>query len=277
MSDPKPQSLSNRQSTGTQHTLAVLPLAGYCLLLYSLFNLLASPESGLSIGPELFINRVNQLLSLFPIFLVGSAFVFSNQRRNARKKSYTSLQRPALWFVLILAIVYLGCIPVSFLSRHAMVSRDASILEDTSSDLEQRKAKILSSVAQAQSVNSIVTSLSQFPEVRSMRITTDESVEDVRKALSSGLDEAIRLRIENLKREQSSRREQFASSVRTSTIGTLIASGSFFILFLNLMPELTNNFSRVLSKYNPSKGSRRRSTSQRSQLVQKIYKLFRLF
>jgi len=260
VTDSKSQSSSNTHATSTPPAGSVLPFSGYCLILYSLANLFLYSDSSSSIGPELFLNRINQLLSLFPLFFVGTALIFSNQKRSLLSRSYTPLQSAALWFALILGVIYIACLPVSFLSHHSMVARDASIVNDTRTELNQRKSEILSTIANAQSVNSIATTLSQFPEVRSMRIQANESVDDVRKAISSGVDDAIRRRIEELKREQSSRRDQYSSSVRTSTVGTIIAGCSFLLLFFKLMPELSNSLLRVIRrKQSPSSLRRRHS------------------
>jgi hypothetical protein len=259
VTDSRSQSSSAVHPKSTPPSGSVLPYAGCCLILYSLVNLFLLSDSS-SIGPELFLNRINHLLSLFPLFFVGTALIFANQKRSRLSRSDSPLQSAALWFALILGVIYIACLPVSFLSRHSMIARDASIVNDTRTELNQRKSEILSSIANAQSVNSIATTLSQFPEVRSMRIQADESVDDVRKAISSGVDDAIRMRIDDLKREQSSRRDQYASSVRTTTVGTLIAGCSFLFLFFQLMPALSNSLHRVLRRKKSHSSSRHRHT-----------------
>ena len=77
-----------------------------------------------------------------------------------------------------------------------------------------------------------------FPEISRIFISPTQSPNDIRKGISTSIDQGIKAELEQLKLQQRTRQRQIMFNVRSVAGGSLIAALSFFSLATWLFPWL---------------------------------------
>lgn len=214
----------------------VLGLAGYSLLAYALYNLIASfLIGGFGGGPEIILNRMTQVLGVYPLLLLGPALIFAPHRASQLTGLVPNLVR---WLVLLLALIYLLFVPVAMLNQFTLVQIDSNQIERLEVSLSRRKQEILRAIEPLQSADAFRSTLSRFPEITSITIAPGESIGSIRADISTAINQAIQQEITRLRQTQQQRREASRSTALSISIGSLIASLSLLGLASYLLPWL---------------------------------------
>jgi hypothetical protein len=214
----------------------VLSLAGYSLLAFSLYNVLSALLiGGFASGPEITLNRITQLLSIYPLLLLGPVLIFAPQNARRLHSLWPDLVR---WLVFLLALTYLLLVPVALINQFSLVQRDANQVKRLEATLDRRKQEILEAVAGLESPESFRGALSRFPEVTSITIAPGESTTEIRSGISAGIDQSIKAEVDRLKQVQALRQQQARDTGRSLAAGSLIAGVSLLGLASILLPWL---------------------------------------
>ncbi|MFM7360218.1 MAG: hypothetical protein ACKO25_00015 [Cyanobium sp.] len=227
-----PRSTSSFDGINSQ----VLSLAGYSLLAFSLYNVLSALLiGGFASGPEITLNRITQLLSIYPLLLLGPALIFAPHGARRLRSLWPELVR---WLVFLLAVMYLLFVPVTLFNQFSLVQRDANQVKRLEASLGRRKQEILRAVDGLQSPDAFRGALSRFPEVTSITIAPGESPAAIRRGISGGIDQSIAAEIDRVKQVQARRLREARSAGRSLAVGNLIAGVSLLALASYLLPWL---------------------------------------
>lgn len=214
----------------------VLSLAGYSLLAYALYNVVSAVLiGGFGSGPEITFSRMTQLLSIFPLLLLGPVLIFTPQGALRVRGLWPGLVR---WLVFLLAVMFLLFVPVAFLNQYFLGQRDANQVKRLETDLGRRKQEIMGAIAPLQSLEAFRSTLSRFPEVTSINIAPGESAVQVRKDISTSIDRGIEVELNRLRQAQQQRLQAAAATARSVAAGSLIAGISLLGLATHLLPWL---------------------------------------
>lgn len=214
----------------------VLSLAGYALLAYALFNVVSAILTvGFGSGPEITLNRMSQLLSAFPLLLLGPVLIFTPHGARRQHALWTDLVR---WLVFLLSVMFLLFIPVAFLNQYSLAQRDESQVKRLETDLGSRRQEILKAVEPLQSPEAFRTALGSIPEITSISIAPGETVAEIRSAISTGIDKGIEAEVTRLRQAQQLRLQAAKQSARSLAAGSLIACISMLALASHLLPWL---------------------------------------
>jgi hypothetical protein len=214
----------------------VLGLAGYGLLAYALYNLIASfLIGGLGAGPEIILNRMTQVLALYPLLLLGPALIFAPHRASQLRSLGPNLVR---WLVLLLALIYLLFVPVALLNQFALVQRDNNQIKREEVTLDRRRQEILRAIEPLQSADAFRSTLSRFPEITSLTIAPGETTTSIRAAIRTGVNQAIQQEISRLRQTLQQRRKALRTTALSVSFGSLIAGLTLLGLASYLLPWL---------------------------------------
>jgi hypothetical protein len=214
----------------------VLSLAGYSLLAFSFYNVLSAVLiGGFASGPEITLNRISQLLSIYPMLLLGPALIFAPHGARRLRSLWPDLVR---WLVFLLAVMYLLFVPVTLLNQYSLVQRDANQVKRLEATLGRRKQEILRAVTGLQSPEAFRGALSRFPEITAITIAPGESPTTIRSGISDGIDQSIKAEIDRVKQVQALRLREARGTGRSLAAGSLIAGLSLLGLASYLLPWL---------------------------------------
>lgn len=211
-------------------------VGGFGLLAYGIYNLLAVLLGGGG-GPEVVLARIAQLVALFPVLFLAPVLIFANSA--AREWEDGPWQKAVRWLVLLLGVTYLLFIPISILNHFTIVKSDANVVQRLETSLRSRKQEILAAVAGAGDAESFRRVLSRFPEISNVRISEVDSPAEVRRGIAAGIDLGIRQQLEQLRSQQSSRRELLGATTRQTALGSLVCGISMMALASRLLAWLS--------------------------------------
>ncbi len=254
-------------STSTPSTLFVE--AGYCLFSYSVFNLILLILSG-SGGPEATLNKITQLIAIFPVFFLGSILIFSKEKTSMYRSSRSLVQGLISWIVLFISLVYYICIPVSILNLYFITSSDQTIVSGIEGSLNSKRKEILDAVKDKNSVESIRSSLLQFPEITNVTFSSQNSLAEIRNGITLNIDKVINTKLAEVRDAQAKRQSTFSSIVRNLVIGCLISGISFSLLSKRLFPDFFHSFSLMFKWAIPGRNTSRQSTRKHRSLIYKF-------
>lgn len=232
--EPTTPSISSAGGMG-ENSRNILALAGYGLIVYGLYNIVITLLSG-SGGVDVVVNRISQLVALFPVLFLGPALLYAAQpgARRASALRYVIVR----WMVLVLALSYLAFIPLSIFTQYNYDRTTENVVRRLETSLQKRRAEILKSVAGASTPDQFRSALSQFPEVSAVNINPAESPAQVRDGIAKGINQGIRSQIEQSKRERANRVQFLAALVRTAALGSFVSGLSMMALALRIIPWL---------------------------------------
>jgi len=214
----------------------ILTVAGYGLVAYGIYSLLVILLSGSGAGADVVINRIAQLVALFPVLFLGPALLNVAQPTARRESAFRHVL--VRWLVLVVALSYLAFLPISFLTQYNFDRTSENVLRRLETSLLKRRTEILKSVAGASSPDQFRTALSQFPEVSSVNINPSDSPLKVRETIAADINQGIRAQIERSKNDRTSRTQLLAAVVRTTALGSLVSGVAMMALALRIVPWL---------------------------------------
>jgi hypothetical protein len=210
-------------------------LGGFGLLAYGIYNLLAVLISGGS-GPEVVLVRIGQLVALFPVLFLAPVLIFSNTASKGREDG--PWRKTLRWLVLVLGVTYLLFVPISFLNQFTILKTDANVVQRLETTLRNRKQEILAAVAEARDAEAFRRALSRFPEISNVKISQVDTPADIRRGIASGIDLGVRQQLDQLRSQQSSRRDALGASVRQTALGSLVCGITMMALASRLLAWL---------------------------------------
>lgn len=214
----------------------VLSLAGYSLLAYALYNVVSALLiGGFGSGPEITLSRMTQLLSIYPLLMLGPALIFTPHGARRLRSLWSDLVR---WLVFLLAMMFLLFVPVAFLNQYSLGQRDANQVKRLEGNLSRRKEEILRAIAPLQSPEAFRTTLSRFPEVTSINIAPGETPSQLRSAIGTSIDRGIEVEVNRLRQNQQQRLRAARTTARSVAAGSTIAGISLLGLASYLLPWL---------------------------------------
>lgn len=214
----------------------VMGLAGYSLLAYALYNMIAIFMVGsIGAGQEIILNRMTQALALYPLLLLGPALIFAPHRASQLRSLGPNLVR---WLVLLLALTYLLFFPVAILNQYTLVQSDNNQIKRQEVSLNRRRQEILRAIEPLQSADAFRSTLGRFPEITSLTIAPGDTIASIRTAIRTGLNQAIQQEISRLRQSQQERRKALRRAALSISIGSLIAGLSLLGLASYLLPWL---------------------------------------
>ncbi|MCS5692552.1 hypothetical protein NZK33_11215 [Cyanobium sp. FGCU-6] len=213
----------------------ILTVAGYGLIAYGLYNIVITLLSGRG-GVDVVVNRISQLVALFPVLFLGPALLYAAQP-GARRES--ALRHVLVrWLVLVLALSYLAFIPLSIFTQYNYDRITENVVRRLDATLQKRRAEILKSVAGASTPDQFRSALSQFPEVSAVNINPADSPAQVRDGIAKGINQGIRSQIEQANRDRANRVQFLGALVRTAALGSFVCGLSMMALALRIIPWL---------------------------------------
>lgn len=214
----------------------VLALGGLGLLAYAVYSLVRIVLSGdAGVGPEASLSRMSQLVSLYPVLLLGPLLLFVPQGARRQKGFWKGVSR---WLVFLLAIMFLLFVPLAFLNQYQVTQADANQVKRFEALLQKRKQEILTAVRPLQSPDQFRGALAQFPEITEINIPSSQSAADIRRGIVDGIDRGIKAEVDQLRARQRQRMLVITTNVRSVAAGSLIAGSTLLSLASWLLPWL---------------------------------------
>lgn len=214
----------------------VLTLGGLGLLAYALYSLLRIVLSGDSgVGPEASLARMSQLVSLYPVMLLGPLLLFVPQGARRQKGFWKGVSR---WLVFLLAVMFLLFVPLAFLNQYQVTQADANQVQRFEALLQKRKQEILTAVRPLTAADQFRTVLARFPEVTQVNIPPDQAAGEIRQGIADGINRGIKAEVDQLRARQRQRMLVITMNVRSVAAGSLIAGLTLFTLASWLLPWL---------------------------------------
>jgi len=214
----------------------VLTLGGLGLLAYALYSLLRIVLSGDSgVGPEASLARMSQLVSLYPVLLLGPLLLFVPQGARRQKGFWKGVSR---WLVFLLAVMFLLFVPLAFLNQYQVTQADANQVQRFEALLQKRKQEILTAVRPLTATDQFRTVLARFPEVTQVNIPPDQTATEIRQGIADGINRGIKAEVDQLRARQRQRMLVITTNVRSVAAGSLIAGLTLFTLASWLLPWL---------------------------------------
>jgi hypothetical protein len=247
---------------------SMLELGGFGLITYGLYSVVRTFLDIQAWGtPEASLSLMLQLVSLFPLLVIGPILIFAPQGSIRVKSSPKKLTK---WLTFILAAMFLFFIPLSFFNHFTLIQTDTNQVKRLESSLEKRKQEILRSVKDANTPPEFQKILSTFSEIRDISFSPGQSGDSIRKDISDGIDRGIESGVERLRASQRERSRVFANVVRNVALGSFISGFTFFVLATWLLDwllparKVLTNLAGILTKgfplgyfFSKSKSSRR--------------------
>lgn len=214
----------------------VLTLGGLGLLAYALYSLLRIVLSGDSgVGPEASLARMSQLVSLYPVLLLGPLLLFVPQGARRQKGFWKGVSR---WLVFLLAVMFLLFVPLAFLNQYQVTQADANQVQRFEALLQKRKQEILTAVRPLTAADQFRTVLARFPEVTQVNIPPGQAAGEIRQGIADGINRGIKAEVDQLRARQRQRMLVITTNVRSVAAGSLIAGLTLFTLASWLLPWL---------------------------------------
>lgn len=214
----------------------VLTLGGLGLLAYALYSLVRIVLGGdAGVGPEASLSRMSQLVSLYPVLLLGPLLLFVPQGARRQKGFWKGVSR---WLVFLLAVMFLLFVPLAFLNQYQVTQADANQVQRFEALLQKRKQEILSAVRPLRSADQFRGVLAKFPEVTQVNIPPNQSASEIRQGIVDGIDRGIKAEVDQLRARQRQRMLVITTNVRSVAAGSLIAGLTLFSLASWLLPWL---------------------------------------
>ncbi|MEB3255088.1 MAG: hypothetical protein VKJ05_01740 [Synechococcaceae cyanobacterium] len=214
----------------------LLNLGGLSLLAYALYSavrIVLSGEAG--VGPEASLARMSQLVSLYPVLLLGPLLLFIPQGSRRKKGFWKAISR---WLVFLMAMMFLLFVPLSVLNQYQVVQADTNQMERFEALLKKRKQEIVGAVSTLQSPSQFRQTLRSFPEITEINIGDSQTPDQIRRGIVEGIDRGIKAEVEQLRARQSQRLLTIRINVRSVAAGSLIAGLSLFSFASWLLPWL---------------------------------------
>lgn len=214
----------------------VLTLGGLGLLAYALYSLVRIVLSGdAGVGPEASLARMSQLVSLYPVLLLGPLLLFIPQGARRQKGLWKGVSR---WLVFLLAVMFLLFVPLAFLNQYQVTQADANQVQRFEALLQKRKQEILTAVRPLNSPEQFRSVLTKFPEITQINIPANQTVSLIRTGIVDGIDRGIKAEVDQLRARQRQRMLAITVNVRSVAAGSLIAGVTLFSLASWLLPWL---------------------------------------
>lgn len=225
---------SGRQIEGVN--AEVLNLGGLGLLAYALYSLVRIILSGdAGVGPEAALSRMSQLVSLYPVLLLGPLLLFIPQGARRQKGLWKGVSR---WLVFLLAVMFLLFVPLAFLNQYQVTQADANQVQRFEALLQKRKQEILTAVRPLTAADQFRGVLARFPEVTEVNIPANQPASQIRSGIVDGIDRGIKAEVDQLRGRQRQRMLAFSLNVRSVAAGSLIAGVTLLSLASWLLPWL---------------------------------------
>lgn len=214
----------------------VLTLGGLGLLAYALYSLVRIVLSGDSgVGPEASLARMSQLVSLYPVLLLGPLLLFVPQGARRQKGFWKGVSR---WLVFLLAVMFLLFIPLAFLNQYQVTQADSNQVQRFEALLQKRKQEIVTAVAPLQAAEQFRSVLTRFPEITEINIPANQSASQIRGGIVDGINRGIKAEVDQLRARQRQRMLVISTNVRSVAAGSLIAGATLLSLASWLLPWL---------------------------------------
>ncbi|MFO0040151.1 MAG: hypothetical protein ACK522_14585 [Synechococcaceae cyanobacterium] len=214
----------------------VLTLGGLGLLAYALYSLVRVVLSGdAGVGPEASLSRMSQLVSIYPVLLLGPLLLFIPQGARRQKGLWKGVSR---WLVFLLAVMFLLFVPLAFLNQYQVTQADANQVQRFEALLQKRKQEILTAVRPLNSPEQFRSVLANFPEITQINIPANQTATLIRTGIIDGIDRGIKAEVDQLRARQRQRMLAITVNVRSVAAGSLIAGVTLFSLASWLLPWL---------------------------------------
>jgi hypothetical protein len=214
----------------------VLTLGGLGLLAYALYSLVRIVLSGdAGVGPEASLSRMSQLVSLYPVLLLGPVLLFIPQGARRQKGLWKGVSR---WLVFLLAVMFLLFVPLAFLNQYQVTQADANQVKRFEALLQKRKQEILTAVRPLNSPEQFRSALANFPEITQINIPANQTATLIRTGIIDGIDRGIKAEVDQLRARQRQRMLAITVNVRSVAAGSLIAGVTLVSLASWLLPWL---------------------------------------
>lgn len=213
----------------------LLLVGGASLLAYSLYSLFFLITSNPSREPLNVIDKIVGFIGLFPPLLLGFTLIFFSFPPQ-------SIIGEALWrkllrqLVALLAVAYLLCVPLATVQEISQVRIEASNLARTNDLLQGRKQAVMTAIAGLKTREEFVATLSQFPEIRSIRIKPGDEPADTIRGVEMAIDKALLNQDQALRAELQQRLSLLQIRGRLTSVGSLVAGLSFLALGVLVVP-----------------------------------------
>lgn len=247
----------------------LLSLGGLSLLAYALYSavrIVLSGEAG--VGPEASLARMSQLVSLYPVLLLGPLLLFIPQGSRRKKGFWKAISR---WLVFLMAMMFLLFVPLSILNQYQVAQADSNQMQRFEALLKKRKQEIVGAVSTLQSPQQFRQTLRGFPEITEINIGDSQTPDQIRRGIVEGIDRGIKAEVDQLRARQAQRMLAIRINVRSVAAGSLIAGVSLFSFASWLLPWLNpagkalantvggigtalNRIPRQLKRWNHGKG-----------------------
>lgn len=225
---------SGRQIEGVN--TEVLTLGGLGLLAYALYSLVRIVLSGdAGVGPEAALSRMSQLVSLYPVLLLGPLLLFVPQGARRQKGLWKGVSR---WLVFLLAVMFLLFIPLAFLTQYQVTQADANQVQRFEALLQKRKQEIVTAVRPLTSADQFRGVLARFPEVTEVNIPSTQPASQIRTGIVDGINRGIKAEVDQLRARQRQRMLAITLNVRSVAAGSFIAGVTLLSLASWLLPWL---------------------------------------
>jgi len=209
--------------------------AGYALLLYGLYSLVAVLLAGDGQQDAVW-TRMVQILSFFPLLFLAPVLIFSAPE--ARLLPDSIWRSGVRWLVLMLSIVYLLFIPVALLNEFNTNQLESNKILRLNTLLQKRRKEIMVSLSGISNPADFERTLKQFPEVSNVNIVATESAERIRANIDRDISLAIDRQVSQLREQNQQRIRRLSASVRNICLGSLVTGLSMLSLASRLIPWL---------------------------------------
>lgn len=212
-----------------------LTLAGWGLIAYGIYNILIILFSGAG-GPEVPLQRMSQLVSLFPVLFIGPALVHASQpSARQSKRIHHQLLR---WLVMVICISYLAFVPISIYNLFSNERANDNAIARLESTLQKKRKELFSAMETAVTPQQIRSALTAFPEVSNVTIEPGDSLDEVRQGIRNGIDQWIRSQLEQARKANTSSKQYLQALVRTVALGCLICGLAMLAMAVRMLPWL---------------------------------------
>jgi hypothetical protein len=213
-------------------------VAGASLLAYSLYSLFFLITSNPSPEPLNVIDKIVGFIGLFPPLILGFTLIFFSFPHQA-------IIGEALWrkllrqLVALLAIAYLLCVPLTTVQEISQVRIEASSLARANEVLQGRKQAVMTAIAGLKTREEFVATLSQFPEIQSIRIGPNDTPAATIRGVELAIDKALVNQDQTFRAERDQRLNLLRIRGRLTSVGSLVSGLSFLALGSLVVPWIS--------------------------------------
>ncbi len=216
----------------------LLLVAGASLLAYSLYSLFFLITSNPSPEPLNVIDKIVGFIGLFPPLILGFTLIFFSFPPQA-------IIGEALWrkilrqLVALFAIAYLLCVPLTTVQEISQVRIEASSLARANEVLQGRKQAVMTAIAGLKTREEFVATLSQFPEIQSIRIGPNDTPAATIRGVELAIDKALVNQDQTFRAERDQRLNLLRIRGRLTSVGSLVSGLSFLALGSLVVPWIS--------------------------------------